>query len=1276
MTDFSSTSFPPPKDWQAFERHARLLFEHLLGDPQTQNNGRAGQPQHGVDIFGRRGGNGRQVGVQCKGKDSEYGGAVTEAELRREVEKSAAFSPAIEEFILITTAADDARIQEAARLLELEVRGKGRNLTIAVWGWGHLHQQIVRYPDALRAFHPDAYPFTDTILSEVRETRSEVAKLETLVRMLTTHRAEPTRIIGVDSQPDDNPVEKILNRQIDGYRDLLKGGKPRTAIELLTKLSNDLEAGASNKIRFRILTNLGVARHQVGERDIAADCFLAAAELDNDSPVSLANKVAALLIKGRLEEARTAAEGAVKSYPQDAGVGLQRLQARREDETVDAAWNALDPSVRANPDLIEVRVRLLREEGADWKSAADEAWGAHSEHVGIRILHAEAVLDRIISDQPVVDGPEISQADVLAAAQAMEELWNKLAATEAPLDMHLPHNAALLLLSIDKIEEAATLLDASIRAGNTSVESKRLRIGIYVSQRNIKAAAALADELPDSPMSKVIRAELRVSENPAEALAILDDRARFTDYMDVIGASDICVECLIALNRLDDAVQEAERLRSALQDDPLGYSALYRAKAARGDKDAHDVLSVAVAKVVETTSFRTRFFLCQALYKSTRFDAVVELLHLHVPLSHDNPALQLLVTACVDADRPVVLQGLLGSLPSHVQELPFFRRAQISLSMRSGDLNVAEDRIRSYLGIDGRSLPMQLNLLQVLLHADKLDELKRQIARPASDFDGTPQQLMFLAQFKEAFGDWREAYSLAYKTLLPNRQNSSVVLAYIGLMLRSGHKRELVIEPEIVAEGTAVGIEVPQGNEVYIIEANPNLRPSAGYVSMDHQVAKVLVAQRVGFQVCLPDGTSGKIAWIKPKELFALHEAIGSFKNQFPEEEGLERVRIDANKPGGLQPIFERVRARSEAIDRGFDRFEKGGIPFAFVAAMHGAPLDGFLAYIASGRVFRVCEGSHDERSAAFDAIDANGKRGCVVDEITLHIIQRLKLERAVAAICGPIGVTPIVLARVRTKIDELESRKDEPDMSLVWHEGQIARVEHSVEDKKEVLAQLYQMRDWIVNSTTTLPITGSREPSPVIRKVMSEFGPEFAEDVVAAQGAGRLLVSEDFALRQLAKVEFGVNGAWLQPILIRAMAEHKMTNAEYLAAVNTFVASNFEFITIDAALLNSALAGVETVPLPREFQKLADRLGGKAADVPTNLRIGVQLVYSIWKVKPWLVCQAVLIKLLNVLTHERSDAERNQIVSSFYAAARPLKDNRIIEVLEKWRKGDFSIIR
>jgi len=96
MADYSSVSIPPPKNWQDFERHCRVLFASIFNDPSPSLNGRTGQPQHGVDIWGRRGGSGdHYFGIQCKGKNSNYGGKVTKSELRKEVENAHNFTPPI-----------------------------------------------------------------------------------------------------------------------------------------------------------------------------------------------------------------------------------------------------------------------------------------------------------------------------------------------------------------------------------------------------------------------------------------------------------------------------------------------------------------------------------------------------------------------------------------------------------------------------------------------------------------------------------------------------------------------------------------------------------------------------------------------------------------------------------------------------------------------------------------------------------------------------------------------------------------------------------------------------------------------------------------------------------------------------------------------------------------------------------------------------------------------------------------------------------------------------
>jgi hypothetical protein len=153
MASHSAISIPKPKNWQDFERHSKVLFECILKDPHTQLNGRSGQPQHGVDIFGCRDGSGPWIGIQCKGKSAGYGKSVDEKELRAEVLKAKGFRPRIREFFLVTTAPNDERIQEVARRITMEGQSSGRTFIVSVWGWDTLELEISQHDKALRAFH-------------------------------------------------------------------------------------------------------------------------------------------------------------------------------------------------------------------------------------------------------------------------------------------------------------------------------------------------------------------------------------------------------------------------------------------------------------------------------------------------------------------------------------------------------------------------------------------------------------------------------------------------------------------------------------------------------------------------------------------------------------------------------------------------------------------------------------------------------------------------------------------------------------------------------------------------------------------------------------------------------------------------------------------------------------------------------------------------------------------------------------------------------------------
>ena len=68
-----SQSLPRPENWQDFESLCKKLWGEIWSCAEIKKNGRSGQKQAGINLYGILKGETSYFGIQCKGKDKYTG---------------------------------------------------------------------------------------------------------------------------------------------------------------------------------------------------------------------------------------------------------------------------------------------------------------------------------------------------------------------------------------------------------------------------------------------------------------------------------------------------------------------------------------------------------------------------------------------------------------------------------------------------------------------------------------------------------------------------------------------------------------------------------------------------------------------------------------------------------------------------------------------------------------------------------------------------------------------------------------------------------------------------------------------------------------------------------------------------------------------------------------------------------------------------------------------------------------------------------------------------
>lgn len=144
MTGHVHFEYAPPKTWEQFEEMCADLFQTMWRDPSLVRHGRAGQLQNGVDIVARHGSL-YPIGIQCKRRARWPISKLTTKEIKNEVEEAKKFKPELKHFYIVTTAQDDAKLQEFVRDLNRQQK-QGKSFEVTLLGWSELVRRVTLEP--------------------------------------------------------------------------------------------------------------------------------------------------------------------------------------------------------------------------------------------------------------------------------------------------------------------------------------------------------------------------------------------------------------------------------------------------------------------------------------------------------------------------------------------------------------------------------------------------------------------------------------------------------------------------------------------------------------------------------------------------------------------------------------------------------------------------------------------------------------------------------------------------------------------------------------------------------------------------------------------------------------------------------------------------------------------------------------------------------------------------------------------------------------------------
>ncbi|MBN4052768.1 hypothetical protein JYU07_00650, partial [Roseiflexus sp. AH-315-K22] len=1078
---------------------------------------------------------------------------------------------------------------------------------------------------------------------------------------------------------DEGEGETEWDKEIDEAFEYAKKGKPDETITRLSVMKDQKWGKLSEKLRFRVLANIGSAYAAKSDFKKASELYLEARKLW-DSPSSRFLEARAWVFRGDKAKALALIDTLLEQDQTHCSAHAQRLHLTAD--SYDVALKRIPPECSDHEEVslaisymaldegelekAETHARKALEVSPDWNVAATNL-------AAILLMRSKAVTTIDNSGELVVSNRAgaIEAENLLTATLSRESLAS---AYEQGM-VHFNRAAARRLLG--KKAKAREDLDSALR--------------LLPDDRHILATCA-ANLDADGNHPEALRLLRKATSLPGDGLG---PEMLLTFGLQRQGDEDSMKEALAALESAEERSTAATpeerfeyarflcRIRWEVRPDSYSDTNLPSA-------EVHSILSPEGAQILDAS------WLCELGHEDDALETLAHIDETAVNLLSLPEAMEM-ATLFVRMKQPM---SALSVLEPHISERVFDQQTSLYLqaatsagahvvvlkhckTMRQNnvrDRGVLFYEANALLTYESRSAAIELfkDWLErnpgdvetwINLGNAAIDDGQEDVVAETLNHLPEPEEISrdmleraFRLVFRSKARTPEQKLEFAYRLWRHHRKDHlSWIALSMAVMVPHGGKAPQMGSLETVVPGSVVLLKTPNDKEpiVVCIEDGPDPDASWNEFASSHPKAMTVLGKRVGEEVEFPGSLMAithEIVRILPKEIFASSRCLNKFEKNFPDVPFVQHFSIPhlGDQPtaeemrSAFKPMIRDAAGRRDYVDAVFESYSESNMPTWKLAHLLGVShFDSMDAVLESPAIGLRCLPDPNSNVPKQTRL-VHEHKTCVLSASALVTLAKLDLLE--------IALKSIKVYCPQRLIDDLENMlmtsldADRSGGVFMEHDGNpvvIPSDPDAIRDRRSfwerMLGQLKQ--DAVIVDGLALA-----EIEPAVRKKMEHesIGPADSRSIAIARQLRIPLLTDEHCIAEFAQAQFGVSRLSSVGILAYLRMLEIVDEDTGNRSIAKLVGWRVSSVTVSAAAIVAALKLSDWNLATSPAQEAVEVLTVPGSDRMAMARLLLETTRLMWRAVPVGVDPSViLLGVLKTLEQRRDGRHIGRLVLS-----------------------------